>query len=351
MLDSRGLVLTTSLGRKVHMKKMLKAGAGLVVIGLLTFASAGAQDAASQATPHTNGQPFHAFPTVIQHMNAAPPPPQPLIYHTGGPVMQNGVTLYSIFWVPPTLQSGAKTSLTAHYESIQTRMLSDYPGHGIDNNNTQYYQTIASKTTYIQNKGGAAAISYVDTDAYPSSGCSDSVTPGNCITDAQLEAEIAKVMTAKGWTGGLNKMFFVYTSTGEGSCFDSTSSSCAYTAYCAYHSYFLSGSTPVIYANMPYANPTYCYASLNGQTSPNNDIPADAAANVSSHELSEAITDPELDAWYDSGGNEIGDICAWNFGLTFTWDAAKANEMWNGHFYTLQTEYDNNAAACVQVGP
>ena len=329
------------------MKKMLKAGAGLIVMGLLTYVSAGAQD----ATPHTNGQNFHAFPTVIQHFNSAPPPPQPLGYHAGGPVMQNGVTLYSIFWVPAKLQSGGTTGLTAHYESIQTRMLSDYPGHGIDNNSTQYYQTIGGKTTYIQNKGGASATSYVDTDAYPASGCTDSVTPGDCITDAQLQAEIAKVMTAKKWTGGLGKMFFVYTSTGEGSCFDATSSSCAYTQYCAYHGYFLSGSTPVVYANMPYADPNYCYSSLHGQTSPNNDIPADAAANVSSHELTEAITDPELNAWYDSSGNEIGDICAWNFGLTFTWDGGLANQMWNGHFYTLQTEYDNHAAACVQVGP
>jgi len=348
MLDSRGLVID-KIGENSNMKKVLKAVAGLAVMGLLTYASAGAQDAASQATPHTNGQNFHAFPTVSEHF-AAPPPPQPLVYHTGGPVMQNGVTLYSIFWIPAKLQSGAKTTLTAHYQAIQKQMLGDYPAHGIDNNNTQYYQVIAGKKTYIQNKGSAGPF-YVDTNAYPASGCSDSVTPSNCITDAQLVTEVARVMALKGWTGGLNKMFFVYTSTGEGSCFDSSSSSCAYTQYCAYHSYFLNGSTPIVYANMPYADPNYCYSSFTGQTSPNNDIPADAAANVSSHELTEAITDPELDAWYDSTGAEIGDICAWNFGVSFTWDGGLANEMWNGHFYTMQTEYDNNSASCVQVGP
>lgn len=330
------------------MTKLLKVVAGLVIMGLLMYASAGAQDASSQ-TPRTDGQNVHMFPTVSQHF-AAPPPPQPLLYHTGGPVMQNGVTLFAIFWVPPTLQNGHSTSLTAHYEAIQKQMLGDYPGHGLDNNNTQYYQVIGT-TKYIQNKGGAAATSYVDTNPYPASGCSDTVTPGNCITDAQLQTEIQRVMTLKGWTGGLGKMFFVYTGIGEGSCFTSSSSSCAYTAYCAYHGYYVSGTTPVVYANMPYADPNYCYSSGTGQTSPNNDIPADAAANVSSHELTEAITDPELNAWFDSGGNEIGDICAWDFGLTYTWDGGLANEMWNGHFYTLQTEYDNNAAACVQVGP
>ena len=319
-------------------------------MGLLMYAFVGVQDASAQATPQTNGQNFHMFPTVSQH-SAAPPPPQPLLYHTGGPVMQAGVSLFAIYWIPPTLQNGGATGLTAHYQTIQRNMLSDYPGHGIDNNNTQYYQIIGGKKSFIQNKGSAATTTFVDTNPYPKSGCSDTVTPGNCITDAQLQTEIQNVMTLKGWTGGLNKMYFVYTSTGEGSCFDSTSSSCAYTAYCAYHSFFVNGTTPVIYANMPYADPNFCYAPGNGQTSPNNDIPADAAANVSSHELTEAITDPELNAWFDSTGAEIGDICAWDFGLVLPWDGGKANEMWNGRFYTLQTEWDNNAAACVQVGP
>ena len=61
------------------------------------------------------------------------------------------------------------------------------------------------------------------------------------------------------YTAGLNKMFIVFTSTGEVSCFDSTSSSCAYTQYCAYRGFFGSTSSPTIYVNMPYANLTYCY--------------------------------------------------------------------------------------------
>ena len=152
--------------------------------------------------------------------------------------------------------------------------------------------------------------SVVDTDPYPASGCSDTVTPGNCITDAQLQAEISKVMTAHSWTPGLNKMFIVFTSTGEGSCFDGTSSSCAYTSYCAYHGSFGSTTTPTIYANMPYADPNHCYAT--GQHDPSGDIPSDANVNVTSHEITEATTDPELNAWWDTAnGEEIGDLCAW----------------------------------------
>ena len=77
---------------------------------------------------------------------------------------------------------------------------------------------------------------------------------------------------------------------------------------------------------------------------------ADTAATSASHELSEAITDPEGSAWYTASGYEIGDLCAYNYGVN-TWDSAKANQMWNGRFYELQQEYDNHTGSCVQVGP
>jgi len=268
-----------------------------------------------------------------------------LSYH-GGPIM-TGNNLYAIFWIPPTLQNGSPTSLSAKYQSVAKQMLGDYQYHGLANNSTQYYST-TSGTKYFTGVGKLAAF-YVDTNPYPASGCSDSVTPGNCITDAQLQAEIQRVMTLKGWTGGLNKIFLVFTSTGEGSCSDGTSSSCAYTTYCAYHSYFGSTSTPTIYANQPYADPNYCYAA--GQHDPSGDVPSDANVNVASHEITEANTDPELNAWWDSAnGEEIGDLCAWTFG-SLTWDSGLANQMWNGHFYDLQLEYDNHTSSCVNVGP
>ena len=66
--------------------------------------------------------------------------------------------------------------------------------------------------------------------------------------------------------------------------------------------------------------------------------------------MSEAITDPELNGWHNSQGNEIGDLCEYNYG-TNTWDSGKANQMWNGRFYELQQEFDNHVSACVQLGP
>jgi hypothetical protein len=300
----------------------------------------------------------HVFPTVKKkaELPALGMLTTPLSYH-GGPVMTKANT-YAIYWIPPSLQTGAATSLSTHYQQVQNAFLSLYPGHGIDNDNTQYYQTSGSLihfTTWIQNSGGFVA-SYVDTAPYPPSGCTDTVTPGNCLTDAQIQAEIQKVIALKGWPTGINNMFLLFTSSGEGSC---AGTSCAYEWYCAYHSYFMSGTSPVIYGNEPYGNPNYCQ--VPGTPSPNGDAAADAAATVASHELTEAITDPELNAWYDGSGSEIGDKCAWIYG-TNTWDSGKANQSWweswsslflvpQIGYFELQEEYSNHANACIQVGP
>jgi hypothetical protein len=325
-----------------------------VAITLLPCSLATAQDVYNSpyvVTGETGTVHIHLTPEMTRLLKAQQPSllaPGALSYH-GGPIM-TGVTLYAIFWVPPHLQNGKPTSLTAKYESVAKQFLTDYPGHGITNTSTQYYSTKSGVNTYFVGTGGLAAY-YVDTNAYPASGCSDTVTPGNCITDAQLQAEVSRVMTLKAWTPGLNKMYIVFTSTGEGSCFDGTSSSCAYTSYCAYHGYFGSTSNPTIYANMPYANPSYCYDPSAGQHDPSGDIASDANVNVTSHEITEATTDPELNAWWDSAnGEEIGDLCAWVFS-TADWDGGLANQMWNGHYYDLQLEYDNHKSGCVKVGP
>lgn len=77
----------------------------------------------------------------------------------------------------------------------------------------------------IQNAAGVILTSglagvAVDNAPYPASGCSDTATPGNCIIDAQIQAEMQRVMTLLGWTSEPNKVFLLYTSSGEGSCFD-----------------------------------------------------------------------------------------------------------------------------------
>ena len=60
-----------------------------------------------------------------------------------------------------------------------------------------------------------------------------------------------------------------------------------------------------------------------------------ALANVTSHELSETITDPRNGGWYDSSGAENGDKCAWTFNGTETFA--------NGSSWKVQGNWSNAA--------
>jgi hypothetical protein len=69
-----------------------------------------------------------------------------------------------------------------------------------------------------------------------------------------------------------------------------------------------------------------------------------ALANVSAHEMMEAITDAQPSsslAWIDGSGEEIGDKCAWQFadGVTL----GSSNLQWQ-----LQEEWSNAVTGCVQ---
>ena len=62
----------------------------------------------------------------------------------------------------------------------------------------------------------------------------------------------------------------------------------------------------------------------------------EALANVSGHELSEMLTDPQLNAWYDQKGAENSDKCAWTFsGLVSI----------GGQSWKIQGNWSNAAAA------
>src|SRR5215469_5225594 len=290
---------------------------------------------------NVSGTPIHIFPRAdrvkalgAQNNGGTPP----LLYH-GGPVMLT-TTVYAIYWVPPHLQDGHATSLSTAYQNIQNTMFMEYFRHGISTNNTQYYQGSSSKK-YIAGTGSFGG-SFVDTALYPGSHCFDpspDLTNGNnCISDTDLQNEIKKVMTLKGWTGGLNKMFLLFTSSDEGQCATS-GTSCSYSNYCAYHSSFVNtAAQTVIYGNEPYGDINSCQ--IPGAPSPNGNPAADAAATAASHELTEAITDPLGTAWWDSSGYEIGDECAYYYGFK-GYLSGKADVLWDGHPFLLQTEYSN----------
>jgi hypothetical protein len=262
-----------------------------------------------------------------------------MTYH-GGPVMHSDAN-YTIFWAP----TGA-AAFPPNYATIINGFFTNVAG--ADGLNTNDY-SIAKQYTDTTNTGFTYGASYgngntfYDTDAYPANGCN--AGGGKCITDAQLQSEISKFVTAKSLPRGPNTMYFVYTPSGVASCFDSSGSQCSTNVYCAYHSNIGSGNSGILYANMPYAAVSGCES---GEY-PNNSVPADSVLNVTSHENIEGITDPLGTAWFDSSGNEIGDKCAWNFGSPLGGGSGtEFNESINGGHYWLQQEWSNAASGCRQ---
>lgn len=83
--------------------------------------------------------------------------------------------------------------------------------------------------------------------------------------------------------------------------------------YCGWHTAGNVTAGHVRYAFI--GNAARCLSACAAQTkSPNGNAGIDAAISVLSHELEEATTDPDLNAWYDSRGAENADKCAWTFG-------------------------------------
>jgi hypothetical protein len=251
------------------------------------------------------------------------------------------------------IRAAGPTTLTfdASYQTLINRFFTDVAHDSGGNQNvysvaTQYDDSAHVHIQYQSTFGG----SYVDHDPLPANGCDDGLDQ-YCLTDPQLQNEIQTVLTAKGWHGGLDHIFFLVTPNGVGSCF-SASGQCSTDTFCAYHSAFTNSSNEdVIYANEPYEAPLPgCTGVTQGFP---NDADADTTVNTISHEHNEAITDPFGNGWIATDGNENGDLCAFGFGtaLGTASNGQPYNQLINNHPYSLQQEWSNPPradAGCIQ---
>jgi hypothetical protein len=103
-------------------------------------------------------------------------------------------------------------------------------------------------------------------------------------------------------------VYFVVTSSNV----TATSGFC--TQYCGWHT----AGNNTSGARIRYSfvgNANRCLSGCAAQTtSPNGNPGIDGSISVLTHELEEATTDPDLNAWFDSAGAENADKCAWTFG-------------------------------------
>ena len=176
---------------------------------------------------------------------------------------------------------------------------------------------------------------------------------GSTISDAQIQSELLAQITAGHLpapvldaAGNVNTLYMIYFPPGK-TITQGGSSSCVAGGFCAYHgttSTLLNGKN-VLYGVHPDMQSGLCATGGCGNAGVFGNY-----TSVTSHELTEAITDADVGiattfapplAWYDMVNGEIGDICN---GQQGTYTA-------NGTAYTIQLEFSNAATNCVLPPP
>lgn len=236
-----------------------------------------------------------------------------LIYHTGGGVVQVAHVVM-IFWGP---SFNDPTSPDYSYAQTLQNFRNQFGTNPQYNVITQYYQNLGSGNQFIQltNLAGGTADWF------------DTSTPPTNVTDADVQAEVSAYLSSHAFDDSAIYEVFIPSSSYSS---DGTSTSCGgpSLAYCAYHGHFSSGGNDVKYSIEPYPSCSGCHAS-------GFSVVQDQEHFVC-HETREAVTDKDLNAWYDRRGNEADDKCAWS----------PAPFIVNGYGY--QYEWSNAASGCVQ---
>ena len=272
----------------------------------------------------------------------------PLEYHHGGPIMPSN-TNYTLYWDPAGASeypSGYELGLDRYFEALAH----DSGGEqNTDSVLTQYGDEAGEFANYNSHFGGALS----DSDPYPANGCSAAPI---CFTDEQLRTEITNYVQAHKLPADLQHEYFLITPPGVESCFEAIGHSCSagatHASYCSYHGYIPVEKAVIIYADSGYVDGTNCDT---GEEHPNENASDATIGGGMAHEHSESVTDPELNAWFDSKGNEVGDKCrtfkqSTEFGepLGKAPDGSNYNQLIDGGLYWYQQEWSNETGGCQQ---
>ena len=300
----------------------------------------------------------------------------PLLFH-GGAVMDTNstgpVTIVPVYWNPPghPIPSAYKKVINLYLRDLQKfsgkhknvfSTLNEYSG-----TNGQIHYNLVRGT--IVN----------DTHALPANGCTvgandhagiygDNSGYDACLDDAQIISELETVRASLAQPADLAHMYVMFLPKHVESCFNAGSSTtnnqCTINhyptaTYCAYHG--MHTSSGMVYANMPF--PIYQSSTGfsctdeglgGGIQAPNGNVDADVEISPTSHELAEAITDPDVNTgWYDAQGFENGDECAYVYGALQGSAGGFYNQVMGTHHYLTQEEPSNaefvaNGKPCLQ---
>jgi hypothetical protein len=309
--------------------RLKSLGLALAVSAILT-AMAGAQTALPKGgdlVPTGKGWGVPALD--LEKRKPKPPPPPPpaqdgINYHKG-PVMLGTVNVYYI-WYGDWSGDSAVDILTEEAESIG--------GTPWFNINSTYYSGSGKQLKHVSN---SVAFKGSTTDDY---------SHGKSLSDDDIFEIVTDAITSGRLPKDTNGVYFVLTSADV----DETSGFCKF--YCGWHTYGIFSKMAIKFSFVGNSNRCANICTRLRFHSPNdNNIGADGMASVIAHELSEAVTDPQLNAWYDSDGEENADKCAFTYGdLYSTPNGAAANVRLGSRDYLIQRNWVNGGGGYCAVG-
>jgi uncharacterized repeat protein (TIGR01451 family) len=260
------------------------------------------------------------------------------LFYWGGPVISS-VHVVVVFWGP-----NVNPALTANGTIDQ---------FFTDITQSRFYDLLTEYGTVgVTGQDGGSSNQSINRGIFdgkftitPSTSC-----PPSCIlTDDQIQAELNSQINAghlpqpvKDGQGNIVSFYMTYFPPGI-NILAAGSQSCVSGGFCAYHSNHRTALFQ--YGVLPdFAPPSLCSQGCGRGTL------FDNVTAVTSHEMSEAVTDPQVGsavtvgpplAWYDQSFGEIGDICA-------PQDVAVAAGQ---SIYVIQKEFSNLQGDCVSQPP
>ncbi len=324
-------------GRLERTEKMKTAKHHLAA-AIMSLALIAPVSAATQVPGRQPGVPATGRGNLVRQLFTGPVTAQAVVtgngieYHNGA-VMHDSVNVYYIWYGDWTKAPKGNAILTDLAKNL---------------GNSSYYK---ANTTYGDTVGNVnGVVNYV-------SAIADTGSFGTALPDVGPWTLVSNAISAGTLPADPNGVYIVLGA-------PNVSLNGFLTAYCGWHNVNDFNGIPIrhLFIGNPAANPSACSAQTG--SSPNGDPNVDAMASILVHELSETVTNPDLTAWWDSLGLEVGDKCAWSYGPTYTAsNGSMANVRLGLRDYLIQqtwvnagggycaTSYDNSPDFTLGVNP
>jgi hypothetical protein len=303
-------------------KSFLLAPALLVLVGCENeaprepgaFARAPARATSASSTSQT-------YPIMRVRPPGTPPPvitDTPHLSYAGGSVISS-VVVVAVFWGTKVNDTVTK-QIPGFYTALTTSYVMDW---------------LAEYDTTITSKSGAPG-----TNQLISRGSFDrsvTIMPANAnvnLSDDDIRTELSSQLDKGNLPAATdNSLYMVHFPAGV-TITAGTTRSCVPDAahpeaFCAYHWSYTHNGQRIRYGVMPDLSDPGCSTGCGASTQFNNQTTA------SSHELIEAITDPDSSGWVDANLKEIGDLCN------------QQQDALPGTDYTVQKQWSNLDGACL----